>query len=105
MPTFDGVWAAASLLHLPKARIHQALQEIRRVLKPDGGFFITVKKGEGEALVDNHVGKRFFAYYQPQELTQLLASEDLKAECITERSVDETEFICLYGVINDDSTR
>ena len=48
---FDGFWAAASLLHIPKENIDPALQEIRRVVRENGVGFIALKKGEGEQIV------------------------------------------------------
>ncbi len=46
--TFDGVWAMASLVHMGHAAVGQALAEIRRVLKPDGRLFLTLKADESD---------------------------------------------------------
>lgn len=74
--TFDGVWACATLLHMPKDRIDEALQSIKRVMKDDGIIGITLKKGEGERFVEgDHVGmnyKRFFSFYEEDEFTNIL---------------------------------
>jgi hypothetical protein len=76
--SFDGFWAAASLLHIEKSGIKDVLYGIRQVVKPDGIGFISVKKGRGEGIVsqtrDGWVAedKRFFAYYQLQEFSQTL---------------------------------
>ena len=48
--TFDGIWASASFVHIPKKDILQTLIETKRVLKNKGIFYITVKIGEGEKL-------------------------------------------------------
>ena len=45
---FDGLWCSATLLHIPKNKIKQALKEIKRVIKQDGVGFISVKQGVGE---------------------------------------------------------
>lgn len=45
---FDGVWASASLLHLPRADLPVALREIKRVVKPGGLLFASVKTGTGD---------------------------------------------------------
>jgi len=75
--TFDGFWAIASLLHIPKARIDEVLQGIRRVVKTDGIGIIKVKSGEGEELkreesAAGHIYDRFFSYYTPEEIEKVL---------------------------------
>ncbi len=74
--TFDGVWACAVLLHMPKARIDEALMSIRRVMKTGGIMCITLKKGADERFViGDHKGidyKRFFSFYEEDEFTSIL---------------------------------
>ncbi|MBO4502646.1 MAG: class I SAM-dependent methyltransferase [Candidatus Methanomethylophilus sp.] len=45
---FDGVWACASLLHVPAAELPGVLSLVRRALKDWGVFFCCFKKGWGE---------------------------------------------------------
>ena len=73
--SFDGVWANASLLHLEKARLPGVLVQINAVLKAGGSFFLSLKQGTGEGIVlDERYGgiPKFFAYYQPEEITAFL---------------------------------
>jgi 8-oxo-dGTP pyrophosphatase MutT (NUDIX family) len=64
----DGAWACASLLHLPKADLPNALAGIRRVLG-HGHVYLMLKQGEGESWCDDGQGlSRFFAYYHPAEV-------------------------------------
>jgi len=74
--SFDGVWACAVLLHMPKDRIDNALQSMHRVMKVGGTLFISLKKGDGEKLVEgDHVGiqyKRFFSFYEMPEFSEIL---------------------------------
>lgn len=76
--SFDGFWAAASLLHIEKSSIKDVIRGIRQVVKPAGIGFISVKKGDGEGIVSETRNgwaaedKRFFAYYQLQEFSQIL---------------------------------
>lgn len=46
---FDGVWANASLLHVPTAGLAQMLARVRHALKPGGVFYAGYKAGEGGA--------------------------------------------------------
>ncbi len=74
--SFDGFWASAVLLHMPKNRIDEALQNIKHILKPGGIGFISLKKGDGEKFVEgDHVGisyKRFFSFYKQEEFAEVL---------------------------------
>jgi 8-oxo-dGTP pyrophosphatase MutT (NUDIX family) len=65
---WDGVWACASLLHLPKSELPAALTETRRALG-HGHVCLILKCGEGESWRDDDWGqRRFFAYYHPAEV-------------------------------------
>lgn len=66
---FDGAWASASLLHLARKDIGQALAEIFRVLKPGGIFFASMKAGHGE-LADEQ--GRWYSYYDIEQWRSLL---------------------------------
>lgn len=67
---FDGFWAAAVLLHIPRIEIDKTLSAISSVVKPKGIGFITLKEGVGER-VDAQTG-RLFTYYSEPEFTQIL---------------------------------
>jgi SAM-dependent methyltransferase len=66
---FHGAWAAASLLHLRRAENLAALAEVRRVLRPKGLLFTSMKRGSGEEQ-DQH--GRWFSYFEPEEWTSCL---------------------------------
>lgn len=79
---YDGIWAIASLLHIPRAEAPAVVSEFRRVVKTHGVVAVAVKRGRGERWVQSHGGKRFFAYYEPADLEALLSLADLNAESI-----------------------
>jgi SAM-dependent methyltransferase len=67
---FDGVWACASLLHLPFDEAKDAVVRLTTALKPGGVMFLTVKAGEkGETSTDKH--GRFFQYYDRESIADL----------------------------------
>ncbi len=71
----DGIWACASLLHLPRVQMLPTLQGFHRLLKPGGLLYLSVKLGKGEewtSLSYGHQAKRYFTYWQPDELDDLL---------------------------------
>jgi len=66
--TYDGIWAFASLLNLPKKDIKAVLQKLHMALKNEGIIFISVKEGEGELMVPDKAGERLFSFYKVNEL-------------------------------------
>lgn len=72
--SFAAVWCDAAMLHLPKADVPGALAEIARVLLPGGFFFFSVKEGSGEGMeiFSKFNVDRYFSYYTPTELRQIL---------------------------------
>jgi SAM-dependent methyltransferase len=53
---FDGIWACASLLHVPMAELPEVLRRLGRALEPDGVLYASFKYGVGER---EHGGRRF----------------------------------------------
>ena len=47
---FDGIWACASLLHLPYAEIVPVLKKLVKHLASDGCFYLSFKYGEYEGV-------------------------------------------------------
>ena len=71
----DGLWVCASFLHIPKRDAPTVLKELRRVLRPGGVLFISIKRGQGQRWIAHGTGgPRFFVFYQEDELDALLAA-------------------------------
>ncbi|MDH3580822.1 MAG: class I SAM-dependent methyltransferase [Hyphomicrobiales bacterium] len=66
---FDGIFANATLHHLPRGELPNVLNCIARALRPKGKFFASFKHGDGEHK--DTLG-RFYSYYQKEELRQLI---------------------------------
>lgn len=79
---FDGFWAAAVLLHIPKARMSEALRSIRRTVKDGAIGFISLKDGEGEGVQDEKVGgetmNRFFSYWSKEGFEEALMTNNFE---------------------------
>lgn len=45
---FDGIWASASLLHVPSAEIDMVLDKLKKSLKENGVFYASFKYGDFE---------------------------------------------------------
>jgi SAM-dependent methyltransferase len=54
---FDGVWANACLLHVPRPALPGILARVHRALRPGGAFYASFKAGEAEGR------DRFGRYY------------------------------------------
>jgi hypothetical protein len=71
-----GIWAMASLLHLPREQAPLVLAEFGRLLTPGGVLCLSVKEGSGAAWSDRAYGQlrpRYFTYWQPDEIDALLS--------------------------------
>lgn len=75
---FDGVWASASLLHIPKKHLSSVLKGINRIIKPKGILFVSVMQGSGEKFtVETKYAKpieRFFSFFGPSEIQKYIES-------------------------------
>jgi SAM-dependent methyltransferase len=68
-----GIWACASLLHLPRPHAAQALEDARRTLAPGGRLLVSVKQGQGSETETTRYGMpRFFQYWSGPELDAVL---------------------------------
>jgi ubiquinone/menaquinone biosynthesis C-methylase UbiE len=65
--TFDGIWACASLLHVPKSQVGLALAEAFRVLKVGGVLFTSMSEGDAGGSISLDPGEflpeRTYFYY------------------------------------------
>jgi SAM-dependent methyltransferase len=69
--SFDGLWVAASLMHLPKQDARCILADLCRLVRPGGLFAATVSYGVKSRLVtDGWVPGRYFARWRKDELAR-----------------------------------
>lgn len=97
--SFQGCWAAASLLHIPKRRIRQVLAEIRRVTS--GICFIAVKEGDGEVMLaekNDPTLARFYAFWRPKELAGVLSDSGFGVMQFGLREIEGTSYLTVFTV-------
>lgn len=70
---FDGIWASASLLHVPREDVPGTLREFRRVLDTPGTLVATLKRDGTDRHSDDD---RHFERYTPDELRALARDAD-----------------------------
>ncbi len=65
---FDGIWARAAFIHVPKNEIGAILDKVRDALTKKGVFYTCVCEGEFEGFS----GELYFSDYEKKELKELL---------------------------------
>lgn len=71
--SFDGIWAAASLIHLPKADATRLLKALRLLAKPGATLAATLTYGTKSGLVTKGwMPGRYFARWKKDELARAL---------------------------------
>jgi SAM-dependent methyltransferase len=76
--SFDAVYSFNSLLHVPKAELPSVLENIEKVLKPAGLFFLGMYGGtefEGIWEKDSYTPKRFFSFHTDEQIQQLATQQ------------------------------
>jgi SAM-dependent methyltransferase len=71
---FDGIWAYASLLHLPKEKIPGVIKDLTALLRPRGCLGLAVKEGQNQGFKnykDYPGAKRWFTYLSDQEIKHM----------------------------------
>lgn len=76
---FDGIWACASLLHVPLAELPDVLRRLAVALKPEGVLYASFKYGSGE----REQGGRRFTDLDEVGLAELLHAVPALAEMET----------------------
>jgi SAM-dependent methyltransferase len=86
---FDGVWASASLLHVPRSELSDTLDRIAAALKPGGILYMSFKVGDSENVSEG----RLFNNKTEPGLKDLLAGSGLFSilEIWETKDVRETE--------------
>lgn len=101
---FDGFWAAASFLHIPKKDIARVLQEAKRIIKKGGLGFVSVKEKNGveDGMIDEkkYGGlSRYFSFYDQTEFKNILEQNGFSViKMSTHREDDErkTNWLCFF---------
>jgi SAM-dependent methyltransferase len=97
---YDGIWASACLLHVPRDELTTILKRIRRALKGGGVFYASFKLGSGEDGRDS-LG-RYYNYPSPEWLDAAYAAagpwQSLTSDTGEIQSFDQTPATMLHLV-------
>lgn len=98
--TFDGFLCIATLLHIPKVKLGEALENIKSILKPEAKGLIIIKKGTGEEFeirdVDGRHEERLFSYWEPEEFSKELKKVGFSTQETFQVKVGRSVWIGIY---------
>jgi SAM-dependent methyltransferase len=97
---YDGVWASACLLHVPRDELAGILGRIHRALKRSSVFYASFKIGEGDGR--DNLG-RYYNYPSPEWLQTAYAAagawDPLSSDTSVIQSFDQTPANMLHLVV------
>lgn len=74
---YDGIWAFAVLLHVPKERVPQAIERLRNAVRMGGIVALAVQEGSGEGFEEREElpgTRRWFTRFSDNEIRDLFRS-------------------------------
>ncbi len=81
---FDGIWACASLLHVPYNELPDVMQRLKRALKKDGVIYVSFKYGTEETTK----GGRTFSNFTEKTVKTLMDNAGFAIkECVVSEDV------------------
>lgn len=99
---FDGIWACASLLHVPGDKMDDIMGKVVKSLKPNGVLFMSFYYGDYEGMRDGRYYKDYrtkaikdlFANLEDMDIIEIYKEEDgTKPEkswiCVLSRKIEE----------------
>jgi len=75
--SFDGIWACASFLHVPRREALRTAWGFSRLLKPGGILYLSVKEGTEEMEEGFDERGIYYTYYQIEDLLWMMRIFDL----------------------------
>ena len=82
---FDGIWASASLIHLPYEDATAALRELARVARAGAHVNVSVKTGGVTGWADDlPLGRRWFYIWNPGDFAGAVEAAGLSVEDISD---------------------
>lgn len=76
---YDGIWCCASLLHVPKVELMDAISRLRKALKRNGILYMSFKHGDEERVKEG----RFFCDLTEQTVRPYLEGFEVKDMWVT----------------------
>ena len=71
---FDGIWASASLVHLPTADMHNVLEQLGVLVRPGGRLFVSVRSSGETGWLDEPDGRRWYRVWAADALADAVTA-------------------------------
>ncbi|MCM8794925.1 MAG: class I SAM-dependent methyltransferase [Candidatus Omnitrophica bacterium] len=91
---YHGIWANASLIHVPADELERQLKKLKKALKPDGVLGMTLAWGSVKGfLEDDWIPGRFVTGYSKEKAAWFLRGWDLRSVEVKANSVRKGRWI------------
>ncbi|MFC5720550.1 class I SAM-dependent methyltransferase [Streptomyces gamaensis] len=78
--TFDGIWAAASLVHLQDHETVDVLGQFARLLRPGGKLYACLKSTGSTGWLDEPDGRRWYTVWEPEAFAEAVGAAGFAVE-------------------------
>jgi SAM-dependent methyltransferase len=69
---FDGIWAAAALVHLPASDMFDVLGQFGTLLRPAGKLFVSVKSSGRTGWLEEPDGRRWYTVWPADDIARAI---------------------------------
>ncbi len=75
--SFHGIWANAAVQHVPKERLPNMINNISRLLMPEGVMFVALPEGEGEGFLEDVPGgaKQWITHFNEADVARFFGKK------------------------------
>jgi SAM-dependent methyltransferase len=80
---FDGIWASASLVHLPTADMYGVLGQLGVLLRPGGKLFVSVRSAGDTGWLDEPDGRRWYRVWAAEALAEAVTAAGFTVDELT----------------------
>ena len=71
---FDGIWAAAALVHLPADDMFDVLGQFGTLLRPEGKLFVSVRSSGRTGWLDEPDGRRWYTVWPAEDIAAAITN-------------------------------
>lgn len=101
--SFDGILSYFSIIDTPKKFVGNILSEFKRILKPNGYLFLSVKEGKDEGYKKDLLGIKteiYFTLFTKEEIKSYLATNGFEIIKLEQRKPypDEIDIDRIYAI-------